>query len=211
MSYSEEKRRSPLLRLLFPPGIVLVLESFISAFLLVIINFTTLETSFFQGYPKDLTFTTYSIELLNSLLATISQFQLAGQIIIFITWVIIGMLTYILLFQLIQLVAGVSSSVNQGVGYIKTEHSHGIVRWFSSLHNFFLNLIIVSISSLLFGSAIFLAFAFATHNVQLAFTEQLPGTVLLLILSYVATLIGVRLLMIGLCLMTPRLARWYIS
>lgn len=209
MPYND--KNDTLLQLYVPSLLSFSLECFISAILLVVINFTTFENSFFRDYPHDLTFSSYSTHVLDNLLAYISQFSLSGQIIIFLMWIFVGMFVYVLLFRLFHIIYSVSRSVNQGVGYIKTEHSHGIVHWFSSLHNFFFTALIILLSFALFGSAIFLAFVFAAQNIQSALTQQWPHNAISFGLSYIATVVGVRLLMIGVCVLLPRFRRWYVG
>jgi hypothetical protein len=212
MSYNQEELRNKDLHRLFIPSLLGgFLECLVASLLLVIINFAALEGYLLQRYPKDLTFTSYSSELLNNFLANLSHFYLSGQLIIFVAWAMVGMVGYIIIMRLFRAISGLSTSVHRGVSYIKVDHSHGLVRWLGSLHNFFLKLLIFCIGTVLFVSAIFLIYVYAAHQVQVGFIKTWPLNILPFGLSLLATIAGVRLVVIAACLTMPRFARWYVN
>ena len=212
MSHNDEEEQKKAWRHFFIPGpLRLSVEILIAVMLLAVINFATFESNFLHNDPRQLTFTSFITELFIKLLTIISESYIATQVIIFILWAIVGMLVYILGFRLLQAVYGVSSSMSEGFSYIKTEKTQGIFHWFNTLHNFFLKLITNSLSITLFSSAGFLAFAFAVQQVQIGLNEALPNNLLPLGLGIVATVLGIRLVAMGMCLVMPRFARWYLA
>ncbi len=211
MSHSEDEVQKIAWRHFFLPDLLhLSVEALLAAILLVVVNFTAFENNLLQGYPRELTFTSYVSVLLTNLLTTISQSSIATQVIIFALWAVVGMLVYILGFRFLQAVYGLTSSVNEGLGYMKTEKSQGVIHWFNTLHNFFLRTVINSLSIGLFSFAGFLTFAFAAQQVQIGLNEVSPNNILPLGLGLLGTIVGIRLIAMGICLVMPRFARWYL-
>ena len=212
MSHNDEEEQKKAWRHFFIPGpLRLSVEILIAVVLLAVINFATFESNFLHSDPRQLTFTSFITELFIKLLTIISESYIATQVIIFILWAIVGMLVYILGFRLLQAVYGVSSSMSEGFSYIKTEKTQGIFHWFNTLHNFFLKVVTNSLSITLFSSAGFLAFAFAVQQVQIGLNEAFPNNLLPLGLGIAATVLGIRLVAMGMCLVMPRFARWYLA
>jgi hypothetical protein len=212
MSHNEEEEQRKAWQHFFLPGpLRLAVEMLIAVLLLVVINFATFESNFLHNDPRELTFTSYVSELFVKLLTVVSESYIATQVIIFILWAVVGMLVYILGFRLLQAVYGVSSSMNEGFSYVKTEKTKGIFHWLNTLHNFFLKVITNSLSITLFSAAGFLAFAFAVQRVQIGLNEAFPENILPLGLGILATIIGIRLVAMGMCLVMPRFARWYLA
>ncbi len=212
MSHNEDDQQKRTWQHFFLPGTLrLFIEIAVALALVVAINFATFESNFLYGITGNITFSSYVSLLLIQLLTMISQSPIATQIIIFALWAIVGMLVYIVGFRIIQAIYGVSSSMSEGFSYIKAEKSQGVLRWFNTLHNFFLRLITHLLSIILFGLAGFLAFAFAVQQMRKGLGETGLETIIPLGLGITATIIGVRLLVMGACLIMPRFARWYLA
>lgn len=212
MSHNEDEKQEKALKHLFVPSLIkFLLEALVAAILLVVINFAAFESSLLKGYPNDLIFTSYSASLLDIFLTIISQVSFMGQLIVFVIWAVVGMLIYIVVFRIIQTVYGISSSVNTGLNYVKTEHTHGIIHWLSTLHNFFLLSLARFISLILLSVATFLAFVFASQQIKIGLEQVWPVNFITLGLALIATFVGVRLIVIGVCLTMPRFARWYLA
>ncbi len=212
MSHNQDDEQKRTWRHFFLPGTLrLSVEIIVALLLVVLINFATFENNYLSNVTGDITFASYVAMTLTHLLTVISQSAVATQTIIFILWAIVGMLVYILGFRLVQAIYGVSSSMSEGLGYIKTEKSQGIFHWFNTLHNFFLKVITNSLSITLFSFAGFLAFAFAVGQVQKGLRETGTDIIVPLGLGIIATIVGIRLLVMGMCLVMPRFARWYLA
>ncbi len=63
--------------------------------------------------------------------------------------------------------------------------------------------------ALIFG--MFLALAFASQQIQIGLQASWPYSFIPLILSFLAMVVGVRLTVIGVCILVPRFARWYLA
>lgn len=212
MSHNEDEEQKKAWRHFFVPGpLRLSVEILIAVLLLGVINFATFESNFLYSDPRQLTFTSFITELFIKLLTIISESYIATQVIIFMLWAIVGMLVYILGFRLLQAIYGVSSSMSEGFSYVKNEKTQGIFHWLNTLHNFFLKVVTNSLSITLFSSAGFLAFAFAVQQVQIGLKEAVPDNLIPLGLGIAATVLGIRLVAMGMCLVMPRFARWYLA
>lgn len=212
MSYNEDEHQKKLWQhLFFPPVLNFSFEVLIAVLLLVVLNFAALQDSILHNYPKNLTFTAYSSGLWDTFLTALSRFSISGDIIVFVVWGVIGMLAYISVYRLIEFINGTSHSLEKGYRFVKREGSQGVSRWLGTLYGFFTRLIVGVISLGLFVMASFLVFIFATHQFQLGLREVLPYNVASLALCVSATILGIRLVVIGICLSVDRFARWYLA
>lgn len=212
MSHNEDEHQKKLWQhLFFPPVLNFSLESLVAVLVLVVLNFAALQDSILHNYPKNLTFTAYSSEVWDTFLTALSRFSISGDIIVFVVWGIIGMLVYISVYRLIALVGGTSHSLEKGYRFVKREGSRGVARWFGTLYGLFTRLIVGFISIGLFVMTGFLIFSFAPHQFQLGLREILPYNILSLALCVGATILGIRLAVIGICLSVDRFARWYLA
>ncbi len=212
MSVNTTTHQNIMARHFFVPNLLnFFLEILVAVVVLTLLNFLTFEKFLLHGYPANLTPSSYGVVFLDNFLSFMSSFQLSGDILIFVLWAVIGMLVYLFCFRLFQIVYGVSSSLGQGFRYIKDTPDSGLKLWLNSLHDFFLKVTTYGISFGLLVVAVFFIFTLATWQVHQALTQHWPSSTLALTASLVLTIIGIRLVVMTICLLLPRFARWYLA
>lgn len=210
-SNQDETRRSTVRHLFLPGTLAFSTEIATASLALIMLNFASFEHAFFHTESGDTSFVSYSGRLFYRFLEAASQLQLVSQVIIFIMWAVAGMLVYLLLYRALQAIYGVSSSLRQGIGYVKTSHSKGLMYWFDSLYNFFISAVTILIGVVAFFGGIFLVFGIASQQMRNGLSTMWPDNLVLFIFTLLAVVVGVRLAIIGICILIPRFARWYLA
>lgn len=148
-------------------------------------------------------------KLFRNTLDTLQNHYAVQQLLLFLFWGVAGALLYILVFRLAQLAFGVEHSFKFGFKAVRKDRARGLVRWLSSLHDFFITSIIVMVGGilLLFGS--FVCFGIASQELRNGLNDSLPGSFWELLISLVAAVLSVRLIALGLSLLSPRFRTWY--
>jgi hypothetical protein len=148
-------------------------------------------------------------QFFNNVLARVQNIAGVQQILLFVLWAMVGALLYILVFRFLQAAFGVKRSVGTGVRFMRQEHTKGLLHWLASLHDFFLASIIfiMGTATLLFGSLI--CFGVASQELRDGLAAAFPASMWHLLLSVVAAVLSVRLIALGLSLLSSRFRNWY--
>ncbi len=210
LSYNEERRRELKLRHVFWPGIYeFMSETVIAVLALILFNISWLSAQLLSQNLNNVDPLALWSHIARQSLNAIGKHGDMQQIVLFGLWAMVGVLIYILAFRGIQLFAGAEHSVSRGVGYVRREHSKGLVRWLESLHDFFMLTIIsiAGVSALLVGAVV--CFGTASQELNNGLSEPFPHSVWPLGLSVLAAIVSVRVIILGISLLSPRFRNWY--
>ncbi len=213
LSYNEEQQQRTELRHLFLPNWYgFVAEAIIGVVALIVFNLSQLNDQFLN---KDTGTLANPLSLwgdwLDAFLTGIQQHVGVQQALLFVLWAIAGALIYILVFRALQLFVRAKHTIGEGVQLVQAQHAEGALRWFASLHDFFIKslIIIAGAAALLIGTTI--CFGIASQELYYALTNSFPENLLPLLLSLVAAILGVRVVVIGISLLSRRFRAWYNS
>lgn len=211
MAYNDDSYKHSEIKRLFLPGkITFMLEVLVATLAFTYLLATDLETKFFNtSYTSGNELTRFSNDLINTVLTRFMANNTVETVLVFIMWATVGMLAYIGIFRGVQIASGTASSVKTGAMYINNEHSEGLVKYMSSLHNTFIKLILAAsgMAMVLFG--LFLAFSYAYLLLKIGISESTPNNILPLIGGSILGVAGIRIIMTGVCVLIPPLRSWY--
>jgi hypothetical protein len=209
-SYNETKHHQLELRhIFFPSAYGFVTEVVIAVLSLIVFNVSQLNDRLFDKNFG--TFDPFSLwsQILKQLLDNAGQHHIVQQAFLFGLWAVVGALIYILIFRLIQIFFGVKQSVGSGVRYVRTDHANGLLRWLASLHNFFLKMLVYILGALAIFTGAVICFGIASQELNNGLAATFPGNVGILLLSVIGAIISVRLIVLGISLLSRRFRDWY--
>lgn len=151
----------------------------------------------------------YVSETVNQGWLLLNQFHIAQQVMIFLMWAVFGMLVYVVLFRIFQLIYGTVYQLIKGVEYVHKEHAQGAVKWLGSLQEIVLKTVIWITGSFAMFIGIVVGFSYARTLLRVAVSESLPDNLVYFAGAFLATFISLRLVMVGLCFLLPSFRRWY--
>lgn len=131
------------------------------------------------------------------------------QVLLFGLWGVVGALVYILAFRCLQFFIKAQGSVRQGASLVYTERSRGILRYFESLHDFFVKLIIILLGTMAILTGAVVCFGIASQQLNKGLDQSFPDDLLPFLVSLFGALLAVRLIVIGTSLLSPRFRIWY--
>lgn len=210
MAYNQENQNNLRLRhLFFPNRLSFLFETALSLGLLFVLNLTAFGEKLFENDIDNSDPVSFGEQLFDQQLADFSANRIFEQISVFLMWAAVGMLIYILLFWVAKIISGTFYSLNDGVKKVRTDSTKGFLRWFESLHDFLLKVLLEfgGLILLLFG--IFVCFSFASYQLNFGLMVAYPESIERIILSIVSAILAVRLIIVGLCFLLPRFRRWY--
>lgn len=209
MSYNQDAQNSLKLKHLFLPNAAVLSGEIIFALIaLFTLNINNIGSKF-TNQNDNTSPVAFSGQLLDKMWGALNDSYAFQQISLFILWALAGMFAYILIFRLIQIISGVSYSVKNGFQYVKTDSSRGFFRWLDSLHDFFIKLLITISGILLFGYGAFACFGLASQQFETGLAQSYPAYIAPLLISVLSAIIGIRVIMAGLCLLSRRFRNFY--
>jgi hypothetical protein len=210
LSYNEQIDQQLRIRHIFwPNGYALVSESVIAVVALIVCNTTLISQRFLEqdvGVDNPLMLLSQPI---NNVLGGLNQFSGIQQLFLFGLWAIVGVLIYILVFRLLQVVFGVKHTVDSGVELVRHDLNHGLYRWLASLHDAFLRILLTTLGILAIAGGSLVCFAIASQELNNGLSEPFPANIARFAVSLLAALISVRVVAIGLALLSPKFRNWY--
>ena len=210
MSHNQERQYNYRLRHLFlPTALGFVSEIIIALAVVFIMNLNNVGSKFLTSQNDNTSPIAFSGQLLNQLWANLSNSHVFEQISLFLLWAVAGMCAYILLFRLIQVILGISYTVKDGVRYLNGTQPRGAYRWLYSLHDTIFKLLIIAGGLLLFGYGILVCFSLASHQLSIGLLLGFPAFIKPVLFSVLAAVLGVRLVVIALCVLSPRFRNFY--
>jgi len=210
LSYNEEQQQTSELRHLFlPAGYTLIIELIVAVVALILLNLSTLSGSL-GGAGNSIDANPLSLwsRVFDKLLSP-SQGAGVQQVLLFVLWGIVGVMVYVFVFRFLQLFVRASGSLRQGVSLAQTEHSQGIMRYLASLHDIFLKLIIGLLGTAAILTGTLLCFAIASQQLSAGLDNSFPGNLGNFATALVGAFIGVRVITIGISLLSARFRGWY--
>ena len=209
-SYNETKHRQLEFRhIFFPSTYGFVAEAVIGILALIVFNASQLNNQLLsKNFDTGDPFVVWS-HFIKQLLNGLSKYHIVEQVFLFSLWAVVGALIYIFIFRFIQIFFGVKQSVDSGVRYVRTDHANGLLRWLASLHNFFLKMLVVVLgaAAVFVGSTV--CFGIASQELNNGLAQSFPSSVGTLLLSAVGAIISVRLIVLGISLLSRRFRDWY--
>lgn len=210
LSYNEEHQRQIALRHLFlPTGYGILYETIIAILALILFNLSTLSTDLLS---KSLN-TAHPLSawnlFLQKILNELQQHHSVQQAVLFGLWAIVGALVYILVFRTLQLFFGVRQSLGTGMRLVHQDHTQGALRWFASLHDGFLKAIIFVAATITILIGVLVCFGIASQELNDGLSATFPANAGALVLSLVGALLSVRLIVLGVSLLSRRFREWY--
>ena len=209
-SYNETKSRKTELQHIFLPGPYgLVSEAVIGVLALLFFNLSELSNHLItQNFNGEDSLPLWN-QVIKNTLATVQDYSIVQQALLFMLWAIAGALLYIMVFRILQLILGAKSEVSSGVRYIKRYHSWGLFYWFISLHDFFLKVLIIIVGGAAIIIGAFVCFGIASHELSNGLASNFPDNVLPLVLSFLGAVLSIRLIVLGISLLSSRFRNWY--
>lgn len=210
LSYNETKDRQLKLRHIFLPSTYgFISEAVIGIVALVVFNVSTLSNQLISKNFDNADPLPVWNRLFKNALEGLQSHSGVQQVLLFLLWAFVGALLYILVFRILQIAFGVKHSVGTGLRFVRQDHSRGIFYWLASLHDFFVAAIIFifGAGAILFGSVI--CFGIASQELRIGLTGTFPTSMEALFLSFAAAILSVRLITLGLSLLSSRFRNWY--
>jgi hypothetical protein len=210
LSYNEEQSQTSELRHLFlPAGYTLAAEAIVAVAVLIVLNLSTLSSSL-GGAGDSINASPFSLwsRVIGKLLSP-TQHAAIQEALLVAVWAVVGALVYIMVFRLVQLLLRARSSIQQGVSLVQVEHSRGAMRYFASLHDFSIRFIIglIGTAAILTGSL--LCFAIASQELSLGLDGAFPASLGHFTIALAGAFIGIRVITVGVSLLSPRFRGWY--
>jgi hypothetical protein len=210
LSYTEQKNKEKKLRRIFYPDIfTFCIESIIAIIALVLFNVSDLSARLLYDGPGKNDPFAYTFGLVGNFFDVVQKYYVVQQISLFLLWAIAGSLVYILLFRLLQIIFGVGYSFNEAFSLYKQENGKGVMRWLGSLHDFFIKTFLIICGVLAFSIAFFVCFGLASQELKAGLIYGFPSNLTAIFLSILGAIISVRLIIIGLSLLSTRFLYWY--
>jgi hypothetical protein len=212
VSHSEdEQKKSKIRQLFFPDIYALVSEIIVASAALILFNTNDLSNKFLQDAADESNPFSFSFQLISNAWSNIEQIYAVQQTLIFILWAVVGALVYILFFRMIQLIFGIKYSIDTGVKLIRNEKSTGLLRWFSTLHDVLLKSLVTFVGLLIFIFGAFICFGIASQELRSGLIQEFPSNIQPIIICLISAFLSVRLVTLGLSLLSVRFRNWYIS
>lgn len=212
LSYNEEKsKRSELRYIIWPDIYGFISEAVIAVLILLLFNASNLSNRLLNDTSNNSNPFSYSFDLLTKLFSEIQKNYIFEQASIFLLWAVAGVLAYILIFRILQIVLGVNYSLSMGLKLVRKEHISGILHWLSSLHDFFLKILIVFAGVLVLFLGTFICFGIADQQLDAGLAYEFPSNLQPLALSFVGALLSLRFVVIGLILLSSHFRNWYVA
>lgn len=212
LSHNEAVARESTLRYILWPGKYSITAEFIVGCLaLILFNITNLSNQWLgRSVGVNDPFAGWS-SILSHLLDKLQGYYIVQQAVIFLLWALIGALMYILIFRTLQVSFRTKQTVQAGVDAFKEGQRPGLTRWFTSLHDFFLRLVITIVGFVLIACSSLICFSLASHELKQSLDNSFPANTLTIIICLLMSLVTIRLLVVGLCLTSRHFRQWYIG
>jgi hypothetical protein len=210
-SYNEELRRQEELRsLIVPPRYAALFEIVLAAVAVILFNISELSSRFLGQTPDTIHPLSLWNQLLSKFLDDIQSHTWVQETLIFILWSAAGALMFVFIFRLIQLLSFAKESVRKNSIYIDPDPRHGrLQRQMGSLHNILVRLLVGFVATVIFALAILVCFGIASQELENSLGSAFPANLGYLMISAAGAILSVRLVIIGLSLISQRFRNWY--
>jgi hypothetical protein len=210
LSYNDEQQQASELRHLFlPTSYMLAVEVVVAVAALTLLNLSALSGSL-SGAGDSINASPFSLwsRVLDKLLSP-TQHATVQEVLLFIIWAIVGALVYVVVFRSLQILLRTRSSLQQGVSLVQAQHSQGAMRYFASLHDFFIRLVIGLLGTAAILTGALLCFAIASQQLSSGLDNSFPSSLGNFIIAFAGAFIAVRVIVVGTSLLSPRFRGWY--
>jgi hypothetical protein len=211
-SYNESRVRQLKLRHLFYPGAFgLVGEAIIALLALILFNLSDFSSQLlgtgtsFKADPVSLWYQPFQ-----HLLDKLDGYAITQRAILFLLWSVVGILLYILVFRLLQILFSLKQSVDAGVELVRKDQEKGLVRWLGSLHDFFVKALMSFAGLAAMATGSFICFSVASQELRNGLVDPLPTSAGELALSFIGAFLSVRFIALGLTLASRHFRNWYL-
>ncbi len=209
VSYNESQARHVKLRHIFFPGTYgFVSEMVVALLALILFNASQFSN---QWVGEDLGANPFSLwyRPLRQIIDSLDRYYITQRVTLFVLWAVVGLLIYILIFRLFQVLFSIKDSMETGVELVREDPRRGLVRWLASLHDFFVIALAALVGLIAVGAGTLVCFSIASQELRNGLTGSFPGDIVPLLLSLVGALISVRLIVLGISLLSRRFRSWY--
>lgn len=209
-SYNEYQHYELTIHHLFiPPVYNFAAEGIIGVIALLVFNVTTLNEKVFSA-SANITANPFSLwgQILDQRLPG-AQSTIVQRILLFILWAGVGALLYILVFRLLQIFVRTRDSIELGEQLIQADHRAGAWHYLESLHDFFLRTIILLIGIAAIATGVLLCFGIASQELSAGLDDTFPANIGAFAISLIGTLLAMRIIAVGVSLLSPRFRNWY--
>lgn len=212
-SYNEYvQHRQSLHRLFLPGALYFTAEATFAGLILLLLNLSNIENHLMNGIPGQTLVNPFEYIplLVGKLLEGVGNYQWASRLTLFIVWAVLGMMVYVLCYRAIQIATHTTHALKTGLYYMQNDGTTGYLRWLGTAHDTILRFLLKSGGLLLTLLGAFLVFSYANFELQIGFSGIDSAPLLAILIGLVTAVAGMRLLVIGLCLVFGRFRRWYI-
>lgn len=209
-SYNEERNKYLSLKHLFFPGLYgLLAEATIAVVALVVFNANELSNRLLKDSLDETNPLSFSSRLLGKTLSNFQRIDMVEQVLNFILWAVVGALVYILIFRSMQIILGAKSSVGTGLKLVRQEDYSGYMSWLALLHNYFVKSLVALAGITILALGAFVCFSIASQELRSGLLHLFPSNLKPLLLSFFAAILSVKLIVIGISLLSSRFRNWY--
>lgn len=194
---------------IFPGSVAFMVESFLGILVLLLINIDALSTKFFSEDTDVENPVSYTQTQLDNAWNSLNQSHIFEQISIFILWAMVGALTYILVFRLVQILVSLRYSAEDASKYIEAQSGFGVIFWLISLKDFFATFLVKMVGLFFTLFASIAGFNFASNYLLKTLAGSLPQNLGDLALSLLFAIFAMRIFVSGIGLLFPRFRAWY--
>lgn len=146
---------------------------------------------------------------LGRIVDNLDRYYITQRATLFLLWAVVGALLYILVFRSLQIFFNIKNSMETGVELIRQDPDQGFARWLASLHDFFVKVLAAIIGVIATGAGALVCFSIASQELRNGLIGTLPGNVVAFLLSLVGAIVSVRLIVLGVSLLSSRFRNWY--
>lgn len=212
LSRNEERHKNLSLRHMFFPDIYgFISEATIAIVALVVFNANKLSNRLLKDNLDESNPFVFSLRAVDRTWSDIQQIYLVQQVLIFLLWAIVGVLIYVLVFRSLQIIFGVKSSIGTGIRLARQENYKGYLRWLVSLHDFSVKMLVALAGLIVFILGAFVCFGVASQELRSGLLHAFPANLQPLLFSFIAGLLSIRLVVIGISLLSSRFRNWYVD
>lgn len=210
MAYNEDQRKKSANQHIFFPGPMgLTLELALAIGVLFTLNLNNIGNKWLSDAQTGTNPVEFILQIVSDFYTSISHQPVVEQVSIFTLWALVGMLSYILIFRILQITLSVGLSVGEGVRAVRIYHRRGLFKWLASLNDFFVKSCVIGASILFFFFGTALCFGVANESLTRAVSYGSQEVSLLIFSSILWAYLGVRIIMSGLYLAVPAFRRFY--
>jgi hypothetical protein len=218
LSYNEAEAQRQKFRRLFLPGwLNFAAETLLAVVILLALDLSDIQAGLLTGVNAHGTIIQNPLPFLahrlSDALNSVSKYHWASQLTVFALWAVLGMLAYLFIYRVAQISNATARSLREGVMYVRADGNQGLHKWLGSLHDVFMKVLLKGAGLILILVGAFLAFSYANLELHIAFSNIYSGyfgKTTSFVIGLLSAMLGMRIIIIGLCFLFNHFRRLYL-